>query len=213
MKTCMKCSVFRTAVILAVLTLCGVYAANAINDYPPCEQGPKRVVGKSTTMSRGKVIHLCGNLPEVGSKAPDAMLADVDLSDIALSSYRGKTIILNIFPSLDTPTCSNSVRRFNAMAAKNKGVHVLCISKDLPFAQKRFCVAEGIGNVEVLSGFRSDFGDLYGLRIEDGPMKGLYARAVVVVDPNGKVVYKQLVPEISNEPDYEAVLKFVKEHR
>ncbi|MCF7912149.1 MAG: thiol peroxidase [Candidatus Cloacimonetes bacterium] len=157
---------------------------------------------------KGNVIHTSGELPEMGSTAPDFKLTRNDLSDAALAAYKGSRIVLNIFPSLDTGVCAASVRRFNAIAEKLPDTFVLCISADLPFAQARFCGAEGLQNVETLSVYRSaEFGREYGVQIVDGPMRGLLARAVLVIEADGSVGYRQLVPEIVEEPDYEAVLE------
>ena len=159
---------------------------------------------------KGTEVHTNGNLPIVGSIAPDFNLVKGNLSDCSLSEFRGKKVIMNIFPSIDTGVCATSVRRFNKEAAALKDTVVLCISKDLPFAQGRFCGAEGIDNVVTLSDFRSnDFAEKYGVLLADGALKGLFARSVVVVDENGKVVYNQLVNEITEEPDYQAALKAI----
>jgi thiol peroxidase len=163
----------------------------------------------ATVTLRGNEIHTNGELPAVGSQAPDFTVTGGDLGDVSLSSLAGQKVILNIFPSLDTATCAASVRRFNEAAAGREGTVVLCVSQDLPFAQNRFCGAEGIDNVKVGSGFRSSFADDYGVRIVDGPMRGLAARSVVVLDENGTVVYNQLVPEIGQEPDYDSALAAV----
>ena len=153
----------------------------------------------------GKPINTIGNLPAVGTKAPDFTLAGADLSTVSCEQFRGKPLLLNIFPSVDTPVCSASVRKFNEHAAA-AGLTVVCVSKDLPFALKRFCGAEGIDNVTAASAFRDGFGDDYGIAITDGPMAGLLGRAVVVIGADGKVLYTELVPEIASEPDYEAAL-------
>lgn len=159
---------------------------------------------------KGTPLNTCGTLPSVGASAPGFMLTKGDLSDVSLSAWAGKTIVLNIFPSIDTPTCAMSVRRFNAELDKIKNMIVLCVSADLPFAQGRFCGAEGLSNVIPLSTFRHpEFGDAYGVRITDGVLKGLMSRAIVVIDRSGKVSYTQQVAEISNEPDYAPVLKAV----
>ncbi len=163
----------------------------------------------ATVTLRGNEIHTNGELPAVGSQAPDFTVTGGDLGDVSLSSLTGQKVILNIFPSLDTATCAASVRRFNEAAAGRQGTVVLCVSQDLPFAQNRFCGAEGIDNVKVASGFRSSFTDDYGVRIVDGPMRGLAARSVVVLDENGTVVYNQLVPDIGQEPDYDSALAAV----
>jgi len=159
---------------------------------------------------KGNAINTSGNLPEVGSQAKDFSLVANDLSVKSLSDYKGNKVILNIFPSLDTPTCAASVRRFNAEASKLENTKVLCISKDLPFAQARFCGAEGLENVETLSDFRTSFSKDYDLEIIDGPLAGLASRAVVILDENGKVTYTQQVPEIVDEPNYEEVLNNLK---
>jgi thiol peroxidase len=159
---------------------------------------------------KGQPIHTCGELPKVGEEAPDFTLVKSDLSEARLSDFRGKYVVLNIFPSLDTGVCAASVRRFNKEAAGMKNTVVLCISADLPFAAERFCSTEGIENVITLSTFRnSSFGEQYGLTIVDGPMKGLLARAVIVVNPEGKIVYEELVPEIAQEPDYNSAINSI----
>jgi thioredoxin-dependent peroxiredoxin len=151
-----------------------------------------------------------GDLPAIGSAAPDFRLTANDLSDVAFSQFAGKTIVLNIFPSVDTKTCGTSVREFNKRVASLENTVVLCISKDLPFAQKRFCGAEGIDKAITLSDFRSrGFGKDYGVELVDGAFAGLFARAVIVIDPHGTVKYTQLVPQIGEEPNYEAALKAI----
>jgi thiol peroxidase len=156
---------------------------------------------------RGNPIHTSGSLPKVGAPAPDFKVARTDLSPLSLSDYKGRRVVLNIFPSLDTPVCAASVRRFNSEASKLANTVVLCISKDLPFAQKRFCAAEGLENVIPGSDFRdSGFGNAYGVRIVDSPLEGLLSRAIVVVDEKGTVVYTEQVPEIAQEPDYDKAL-------
>lgn len=154
---------------------------------------------------RGNPINTIGDLPGVGSPAPGFALTGTDLGTVGNEQFQGKPLLLNIFPSIDTPVCATSVRTFNERAA-GSGLSVLCVSNDLPFAQKRFCGAEGIENVTTASAFRDGFGDAYGVTIADGPMAGLLARAVVVVGANGDVVYSELVPEIGQEPDYDAAL-------
>lgn len=158
----------------------------------------------------GQPIHTTGKLPAVGTQIKDFTLTGVDLKDKTFADYEGKYVIMNIFPSVNTGVCSKSVREFNKDAAGLKNTTVLCISKDLPFAQKAFCGAEGIDNVVMLSDFRNDFGHEYGVQIVDGPMKGLLSRAVIVVNPEGKIVYEQQVPEIGQEPDYADALAAVK---
>ncbi|WP_028295309.1 thiol peroxidase [Olivibacter sitiensis] len=159
---------------------------------------------------KGNEISTIGDLPQVGTVAPDFILVAVDLSEKKLSDFAGKKIILNIFPSINTGVCAASVREFNKDAAALDNTAVLCISKDLPFAQAQFCGAEGIENVVMLSDFRSDFGKQYGVEFVDGPLKGLLSRSVVALDTNGKVLYAEQVPETTNEPNYEAALAAVK---
>ena len=165
-----------------------------------------------TTTFKGTPIRLEGHFPQAGETAPDFFLTKNDLSDFTLKDGEGEYLILNIFPSLDTGVCATTVRRFNQMAASLPGAMVLCISKDLPFAQNRFCVSEGIDHTLLLSDFRytSRFGKDYGVLITSGPMRGLLARAVVIIDPKGKVIYSELVSEMTQEPNYEAALKAVK---
>ncbi|MCI5159348.1 MAG: thiol peroxidase [Candidatus Electrothrix sp. AUS1_2] len=156
---------------------------------------------------QGTPVNTVGDLPAVGQAAPDFTLTKTDLSDVSLADYKGKKLVLNIFPSVDTPVCAASVRRFNDEAGKLDNTEVLCISRDLPFALGRFCGAEGLDNVTSASELRSDdFGQDYGVRIADSALAGLFARAIVVIDEEGKVVYTQLVPEIAEEPDYQGAL-------
>ena len=163
------------------------------------------------TAFKGTPVSTSGELPKVGAKAPEFSLTKNDLGAATLKDYAGKFLVLNIFPSVDTGVCATSVRRFNVEAAKLSNTAVLCVSKDLPFAQKRFCGAEGIDKVATASWFRGpDFGAAYGLTMTEGPLAGLFARAVVVVDPSGTVVHSQLVPEIAQEPDYAAALATVR---
>jgi thiol peroxidase len=160
---------------------------------------------------KGNAAHTAGTLPAVGSAAPDFKLTKSDLSDASLKDYLGKKVVLNIFPSLDTPVCAASVRRFNAEASKLDNTVVLCISRDLPFAQGRFCAAEGLNNVITASEYKdSSFSEAYGVRIQDGPLAGLLSRAVVVVDESGKVKYTEQVPEIVHEPDYAKAIAALK---
>jgi thiol peroxidase len=155
----------------------------------------------------GNPVNTSGDLPVKGSNAPDFSLVKSDLGAMSLSSLAGIKLILNIFPSLDTSVCANSVRKFNKLAADRKNVMVLAISKDLPFAHGRFCSTEGIQNVITLSGFRdTSFGKDYGMEMTDGPLAGLYARSIVVIDEEGRIIYTQLVPDITMEPDYDAAL-------
>lgn len=155
-----------------------------------------------TVMFRGEPMHTVGNLPQAGGQAPAFTLVGKDLTDITLDDFKGQRVVLNIFPSLDTPVCAASVRRFNVDASKLADTVVLCVSKDLPFAAARFCTTEGIANVHTASGFRSDFGKTYGVELADGPLKGLYARALVVIGKDGKVLGTSLCEEITEEPDY-----------
>ena len=158
----------------------------------------------------GNPLNTVGELPAAGNDAPAFVLTAQDLSDITLDQFKGKNVILNIFPSLDTEVCAASVRRFNNDASKLPDTVVLCVSKDLPFAASRFCTVNGIENVMTASGFRSNFGEVYGVDIAEGPMKDLYARSVVVIDKDGKVIGTELVDEITNEPDYEAVERLLR---
>lgn len=155
---------------------------------------------------KGSPAQTVGDLPGIGSAAPDFTLVKQDLSEATLADYTGKKLVLNIFPSIDTGVCALSVKAFNTKAAGLENTAVLCVSVDLPFAHARFCGAEGIENVETASAFRANFGDHYGVTLADGPLAGLFARAVVVIDESGKVIYTELVPEIAQEPDYEAAL-------
>jgi thiol peroxidase len=164
----------------------------------------------ATITFKGNPVQTTGDLPVKGTAAPDFTLVKGDLSEVKLSDFRGKQVVLNIFPSLDTGTCAASVRRFNKEATSLNNTVVLGISADLPFAAGRFCSAEGIENVITLSTFRDNsFAKDYGLLMSDGPLKGLLARAVVVVDPEGKVVYTELVSEIAQEPDYQSAINSI----
>jgi len=157
---------------------------------------------------KGAPVKTSGELPAVGHDSPDFTLTRMDLAELSLSDLKGKQVVLNIFPSLDTSTCATSVRTFNQRASELPGTVVLCISADLPFAQKRFCGAEGLERVVPLSDFRNkQFGGDYGVTILDGAMRGLLARAVVVLDENGRVIHTELVSEIGREPDYDSALK------
>ncbi len=155
---------------------------------------------------RGNPFSTNGELPAVGSAAPAFSLVGSDLGEITNESLAGQKVVLNIFPSVDTPTCAQSVRTFNERAASLDNTTVLCVSADLPFAQGRFCGTEGIENAKTGSGFRSSFAEDYGVKLEDGPLAGVMARAVVVLDESGNVTYTQLVGEIADEPDYDAAL-------
>ncbi len=161
----------------------------------------------STVTLAGNPVEVGGDLPQKGQRAPAFTLVGKDLSDVALAAFAGKRKILNIFPSIDTPTCAMSVRKFNQSAGAAANAVVLCISADLPFAQSRFCGAEGLDNVQTLSTLRGrDFLEAYGVALKSGPLAGLAARAVVVLDTDDTVLHSELVPEIKNEPDYAAAL-------
>jgi thiol peroxidase len=165
----------------------------------------------ATITLHGNTIHTIGDLPKVGEKAQDFVLVANDLSRVTMKNYLGSRLVLNIFPSLDTGTCAASVRAFNKAAADLKNTKVLCISRDLPFAQARFCGTEGIANAITLSDFfDGSFGKNYNLQIIDGPLAGLESRAVIVLDEQGKVIYTQQVPEIDDEPNYQAAIDVLK---
>lgn len=156
---------------------------------------------------KGNPVQVAGTLPATGTQAPAFTLVGEGLADVSLKDFTGKRKVLNIFPSVDTPTCAASVRTFNTKAAALDNTVVLCVSADLPFAQARFCGAEGLDNVKTLSTLRGrDFHDVYGVNIADGPLAGLTARAVIVLDENDTVLHTELVAEIADEPDYEAAL-------
>ena len=160
----------------------------------------------STTARQGSTIHLAGDLPAVGAAGPAFDLVGTDMGPVRSADLAGRRVILNIFPSVDTGTCALSVRRFNQLAASLENATVVCVSRDLPFAQARFCGAEGIQDVVMGSAFRSDFGADYGVTMADGPLAGLLARAVVVLDEKRNVLHSQLVDEITTEPDYDAAV-------
>lgn len=188
--------------LCAVLTLGLMPLQAAAQGVSPAQERGEAVI------CRGVEAHTCGPMVKVGQEAPDFRAVNAALEEVCLSSYRGKRVILNIFPSLDTPTCALSVRQFNTRASGLENTIVLCLSMDLPFAQSRFCTTEGLNNVVPLSLFRSrDFVEGYGLCLADGPLEGLMARAVVVIGEDGKVLYTQLVKAISDEPNYEAALQ------
>lgn len=155
---------------------------------------------------QGNPVHTAGNFPQAGQNAPAFALTAADLSDKTLADFSGKRKVLNIFPSVDTGVCAQSVRTFNKRAAALDNAVVLCISADLPFAQSRFCGAEGLDNVVTLSTFRSNFAEDYGVALADSPLRGLTARAVVVLDENDRILHSELVGEIADEPDYDAAL-------
>lgn len=164
----------------------------------------------ATVKLGGNPVNTNGSLPATQSTTPAFTLVKDDLSEVSNTDLAGKRVVLNIFPSVDTPTCAKSVRKFNELAGAMKNTVVLCVSADLPFAQKRFCGAEGITNVQNASSFRTEFGKTFGLNIVDGVLKGLLARAVVVLDEAGKVTHTELVDEIANEPNYDAALAALK---
>lgn len=165
----------------------------------------------ATVNFKGSPVNLAGKFIQVGQAAPDFVLVRTDLSSLSLKELKGKNVVLNIFPSLDTSVCATSVRKFNQLAASLKDTVVLAISKDLPFAHGRFCSTEGIENVIPLSDFRlSDFDENYGVCMSDGPLAGLLARAVIVIGKDGKVVYTELVSEITQEPNYDGALNVLK---
>jgi len=162
----------------------------------------------STVNLRGAPVRVEGNFPQAGAKAPDFQLTNSALADVSLKDFAGKRKVLNIVPSLDTPTCATSTRKFNELASKLPNTVILAVSADLPFAAKRFCSIEGLQNVDHLSSFRHpEFMTAWGVKLAEGPMTGLTTRAVVVLDENDAVVHSEMVAEIANEPNYDAVLK------
>ncbi len=162
---------------------------------------------------KGKPVKTIGELPELGEKAPEFVLTRTEMEDVRLSDFSGMKVIMNIFPSIETPVCAESVRRFNAVADQLDNTVVLCISKDLPFAHDRFNISEGLDSVVSVTELRNqDFGNDYGVRIVEGPLSGLLSRAVIVLDENHRVIYTQQVPEISEEPDYESALQIARTH-
>ncbi len=161
----------------------------------------------ATVTLKGSAIHTSGELPKIGSLAPDFVLVDADLNDKSLKDFKAKRKLISIVPSLDTGTCALSAKKFNDAAKANPDIQIIVVSCDLPFAQKRFCSNEGVQNVTTLSMMRSkDFATKYGVLITDGPLSGIAARAVVVLDENNKVLYTELVPEITQEPSYQKAL-------
>lgn len=160
----------------------------------------------ATVTLKGNAFETVGQLPAVGAKAPDFELVKTDLSVTSLTDYQGQKLVLNIFPSIDTPTCATSVRKFNEAAASLKDVTVLCVSADLPFAAARFCGAEGIDNVDTGSSFRSSFGEDYGVDFKTGPLVALTSRALVVINEQGDVIHTEQVAETADEPNYDAAL-------
>lgn len=164
----------------------------------------------ATTKFIDTPVHTVGELPAVGSMAPDFSLVAPDLTEVRLHDYAGKRVVLNIFPSLDTPVCAASVRKFNVEASRLPDTEVICVSNDLPFADARFCTVNNIDHVKALSAFRSSFGKDYGVTITDGPLAGLLARALVVIDKDGRILATSLNAQIAEEPDYELVFKTLK---
>lgn len=162
----------------------------------------------ATITLKGNTINTVGNLPANGAAAPDFKLTKTDLSEISLKDFAGKKVVLNIFPSIDTPTCATAARKFNEKANSLDNTVILCVSADLPFALNRFCAAEGLQNIIPASVFRNpEFGEQYGVKIVDGPIAGLLSRAIVVIDADGKVIHTEQVSEVANEPDYEKVIQ------
>lgn len=165
-----------------------------------------RKVGTQVALG-GNPVHTVGSLPKVGAKLPSFTLTTGDLQDVSNKDFAGKRVIFNIFPSIDTNTCATSTRTFNSLVGNLKNTEVWCISADLPFAQKRFCGAEGLNNVKTASTFRSDFGKTFGVTLRDSVLKGVLARAIVVADEKGKILHTEMVSEIANEPNYDAAVK------
>ncbi len=201
-----KIKILSTTKILFALSFCALFTTAS---YAQTNANDKVTTGTTITLG-GNITHTVGKLPAIGTQVKDFNLTGLDLKEKTLADFQGKYVIMNIFPSVNTGVCSKAVRKFNQEAASLKNATVLCISKDLPFAQKQFCGAEGINNVTMLSDFRSDFGNVFGVQIADGAMRGLLSRAVIVIDQNGKIVYEQQVPEIGQEPDYAAAIAAVK---
>ncbi len=195
-----------SAVVFSLFTSCVSVKVSKSGNFV----GSSTPSSENTVLFKGKPVHTYGFLPKIGSTAPDFTATDKNLQDKKLSDFSGKNIILNIFPSVDTKVCSASVRHFNQDAAALDNTVILCISKDLPFAQERFCGAEGIKNVVMLSDFRTQFGKIYGVELTDGPLEGLLSRAVVVISPEGKIVYEEQVSDIAHEPNYDAALSVIK---
>lgn len=170
----------------------------------------KKAAAKSSVTLRGNKVSVSGKLPKVGSRLPKFALTTGNLSEISNSDIKGKRVIFNIFPSIDTPTCATSTRTFNEIASRLNNTDVYCVSADLPFAQGRFCGSEGLANVKTASSFRSNFGAAFGVNLTSGVLKGVLARAVVVADANGTVLHAELVSEIANEPNYAAAISALK---
>jgi len=170
----------------------------------------KKVAAKSSVTLGGNKVSVSGKLPKVGSRLPKFVLTTGNLSEFGNSDIKGKRVIFNIFPSIDTPTCATSTRTFNEIASGLNNTDVYCVSADLPFAQGRFCGSEGLANVKTASSFRSNFGEAFGVNLTSGVLKGVLARAVVVADTDGKVLHAELVSEIANEPNYSAAINALK---
>ena len=170
------------------------------------KKNSKKVAAKTTVTLGGNKVSVSGKLPKVGSRLPKFALTTGTLSEIGNADIKGKRVIFNIFPSIDTPTCATSTRTFNEIASGLTNTDVYCVSADLPFAQGRFCGSEGLANVKTASSFRSNFGAAFGVNLTSGVLKGVLARAVVVVDGTGKVLHTELVSEIANEPNYSAAI-------
>lgn len=172
----------------------------------PARAKATRAAKQATVLLGPNPVALVGSPPKVGAPAPRFTLTNVELQEVDNASLRGRRVILNIFPSIDTPTCATSTRRFNELATELRDTEVWCVSADLPFAQKRFCGAEGIDRVKTASTFRSDFGTTFGLTMAEGVLRGVLARAVVVLDEKGRVIHSELVPQIGQEPNYDAAV-------
>lgn len=170
----------------------------------------KTQIFMATITLKGNTIHTAGELPKIGKSAPNFTAVSTGLTEVSLSDFKGKKVVLNIFPSIDTGVCAASVRRFHKELSNLNNVQILCISKDLPFALGRFCGAEGIENLVMLSDFRGDFGNNYEVTITDGPLKGLLSRSIIVLDEEGNVIHTEQVAETANEPNYEAALTKLK---
>ena len=173
----------------------------------PAKKAPKG--GTQVTLG-GNPVHTVGTLPKVGAKLPSFTLTTGDLQDVSNKDFAGKRVIFNIFPSIDTNTCATSTRTFNSLVGSLKNTEVWCVSADLPFAQKRFCGAEGLNNVKTASTFRSDFGKTFGVTLRDSVLKGVLARAIVVADEKGKILHTEMVSEIAKEPNYDAAVKVLR---
>ena len=174
------------------------------------EESSEKAAAKSSVTLGGNKVSVSGKLPKVGSRLPKFALTTGNLSEISNSDIKGKRVIFNIFPSIDTPTCATSTRTFNEIASRLNNTDVYCVSADLPFAQGRFCGSEGLANVKTASSFRSNFGAAFGVNLTSGVLKGVLARAVVVADANGTVLHAELVSEIANEPNYAAAISALK---